>query len=504
VLDGQAAGDQYSPTPLTAVEILAKAHAASGHLTPGQYLIVEQDVTPSETETIETQTDGDDYVTATTVDGRTTEYGSYHGQEWNRDANGIVIRDSGFYGTADPNALAWQHPGDPQYRVQALGLTQTAPQEYVVEANPPGGQDEYRYYNVQTLLLDKDVLFGSDRYRHVTRYSHYRTVFGETIAFHTHYSDGRPANDENDDIASFTASPLQSADAMAIPDPQPIFGFLTAPVTLPARFLEDNNERIGAIVIPVQIGGQTLEFELDTGSSDLVIDAGAAAKLGLTEYGKTSGTIGGTFTESETIVPELSVGGLTAHNLTFSVAPMNGLGGISGLLGCDFLASAVVGIDFKDRKVTLDPWATFSPASLGLRAMPIQLDGCVPRVPASIENVPGHFLVDTGGFGTLVYRHYLNKLPHAMVASEGETPDAEYGATWTFNAVGGSVSSLLYDVNDFIFAGPGYHTGQVLVPSSTSTFQDPDYDGIIGRNMLGEYVFYLDYNDDVIFIKPNL
>jgi hypothetical protein len=494
-LVNRAAADGYAPTALTAVQILAKARAASGHLQSGQYLIVERDVTPSEMTTMMTQRNGDDYITTVTENDRTSAYGSYRGQRWERDANGIVIRESGFYGKEDPNALAWKHPDDPQYRVRVLGLTQAAPQEYVVEANPPGGQDEYRYYNAQTLLLDKDVVFGVDRYRHETDYSQYRTVFGETIPFHTHYSDGRPANDEEDEITSFTAS--ASSNALVIPEPQPIFGFLTAPVTIPASFS-------GSIVIPVKIGNETLSFALDTGSTDLFIDAGAASRLGLAEYGKSQGTIGGTFTTTETTVPQLSVGSLTAHNLVFTVGPLNGFEGISGLLGCDFLASAVVGIDFKNSTVTFYPWATFNPVTLGLMAMPIQLDDCVPRVPASIEKVPGHFLLDTGSYATVVYRHYLAKLPRATVASEGETPDTMYGANETSTAIGGDVRSTFYDVTDVVFGGLGYRAGQVLVPNSTSTLQDPDYDGILGRNILKEYVLYLDYNDGVIFIKPNL
>ncbi len=493
----RAAADEYSPTTLTAAEILAKSDAASGRLTSGQYLIVRRYVTPSQVTTSMTQTNGDDYITVETSGNRTEQFGSYQGQRWERNANGIVVRESGFHGAADPNALAWKNPSDPQYRVQVLGLTQNAPEEYVVEANPPGGQDEYRYYDAQTFLLDKDVIFGVDRYRHETDYSDYHAVFGETIAFHTHYSDGRPENEESDSVESFTASPTQAS--LAIPDTQPLFGFLSAPVTLPAQFSDDDG-----IIVPVQIDGQTLKFVLDSGSSDLFIDAGAVSRLGLATYGKSSATIAGTFTQSTTTISEFTVGGLTVRDATFSVGPLTvGDQHVVGLLGCDFLASAIVGINFRDKEVKLYPWATFNPASLGVVAMPMQLDDCVPRVPLSIESVPGQFLLDTGSFGTLVYRHYLARLPRAPVAQEGDTPDTTYaGTSVTAEAIGGKVQTTFYNVSDVVFGGARFGVGQVLVPSASSTFQDPDYDGIVGRNILQDFVFFLDYNDGVIFIKP--
>lgn len=486
--------DQYSPTLLTATQILEKARAAAGQRTPGQYLIVRREVRPDDVTTVMTQTQGEDFVTAETADGHTTFHGSYRGQLWEQDVNGIVLRESGF-AKENPNALAWSDPGNPRYRVRVLGLTQTDPHEYVVEANPPGGEDEYRYYNAHTFLCDRVVVFGVDRYRHETNYTDYQTRYGQTLAFHVHYTDGRPVNEEDDVITSFTESPSQNP--LTIPEPRPIFGFLSAPVTLPARFSDDG------IVIPVQIGDRTFDFALDTGSSDLFIDAGTAHALGLPEFGRQSETIGGTTTLAKAVVPQFSVAGLNVSDAVFTVGPLGGLGDVSGLLGCDFLASAVVGIDLKNERVTLYPWATFNPASLGLRSVPIEVDDCVPRVPGSLEAVPGHFLLDTGSFGTMLYRHYLERLPAAAVALTGGSTDVGGGANLTFEAVGGAVHSTLYDVNDLVFGGVRFRTAQVLVPSSTSTFQDTDYDGIIGRNVLKAYAFYLDYNDGAIFIKPN-
>lgn len=451
-----ASADDYAPASLTVAQILAREHAASGALARGQYLEVER------------STGGGPFSTSS---------GRYQGQSWYRDENGIVVLESGFHGKVDPNALAWKHPEDPTYRVRVLGLTQTTPQEYVVEANPPGGQDEYRYYDAKMFLLDNDVWFGVDRLRHVESYSQYQTLFGETILFQSQYRDGNARDDEETRILSFTQSP-SSKSAMAIPSSRPLLDLSKGPVTLPARFTDDNG-----IVVPVTIAGQSLDFMLDSGSDSLVVDTGAVHRLGLTTHGQSTATIGGTVDTSETVVPDMAVGDIYMHNVVVGVVPLNFQGEgshVVGLLGCDFLASAIVGFDFKKQTVTLYPRALFDPTALGVRAVPLQVDDCVPRVAAEFENVPGSFLMDTGAFGMVLYPGI------------------------TAEAIGGEVYMTTYDVSDFIFWSIKYDVGRVRVPDPTSTFADPDYDGIIGRNPLKEYVFYLDYADSLAFFKPNV
>ncbi|MHB8442623.1 MAG: retropepsin-like aspartic protease [Candidatus Tyrphobacter sp.] len=483
-----AADTPYLPTAVTAAQLLAKANAAAGTLASGSYLVIRQ-VSGSDWKTLRmTQIVGNDSVTIEQEGlGLTQSWGTYHGQNWFRDENGIVMLESGFHDTADPNSLAWQHVADPQFHVRVLGLTQGSPSEYVVEANPPGGQDQYEYINAQTFLVDRVVTFEVDRRRHVTTYADYRTAFGKTVAFDLRLSDGDPADDEEVRTTSFASTPTVDPAAVTMPTTTPMFSLQNGPVRLAARFTHDDG-----FVVGVQINGQTLDFTLDTGSSELLLDEGAARRLGLTISG------------GEAVASDVTFGNVHVHRVAFSVAPMTLSSGphahVVGLLGCDFLASAIVGFDFKTRQVTLNPWSGFDPHALGVRAMPIQMDDCVPRVGASFEGVAGSFLLDTGGFGTLLYHHYLDRLPRAGVALRtGEASPQDL----IFESVAGNVHSQIYDVQNMIFGPLGYRTGQVVVPDSNQTFQDPDYDGIIGRNVLKEYLFYLDYNDGLLFIKDN-
>ncbi len=487
-LSRTAADTQYLPTSMTATQLLAKSDAASGTLAPGSYLVVRQ-ATGSGWMTLRmTQFVGNDSVTVEQESlGLTQSWGTYRGQNWFRDENGIVMLESGFHDTTDPNVLAWRHVADPQFHVRVLGLTQDSPSEYVIEANPPGGQDQYAYYDARTFLLDRVVTFSIDRLRHVATYSDYHTVFGETIPFRRHFSDGNPADEEDLRTTSFTSTPTVDPAAVTMPTTTPLFTLQNGPVPLAARFTDEDG-----IVVGVQIDGQTLDFTLDSGSSELLLDEGAARRLGLTASGP------------ETVASDVTFGNVRVHHVAFSVAPMNLDAGahahVVGLLGCDFLASAIVGFDFKKEQVTLNPWSGFDPHALGVRAMPIQMDDCVPRVGASFENVPGWFLLDTGGFGTMLYHHYLDKLPQAGVALRtGDISPRDL----IFESVSGDVHSQIYDVQNMVFGPLAYRTGQVVVPDSNQTFQDPDYDGIIGRNVLKEYAFYLDYNDGLLFIKDN-
>jgi hypothetical protein len=482
-----AADDQYAPVSMTAAQLLAKVDAASGSLVSGSYLISKRVVGEGWSSTRTTQIVGPNSITIEQDGPLTDSWGVNGGQNWYRDENGVVRIQSGFHDTQDPNALAWRHVADPSYGVRVLGLTQTSPQEYVVEANPPGGQDEYVYVNAKTFLIDKDVTFGVDRLRHVTAYTDYRTVFGETISFDRVSTDGNPADEIEVRTLSFSPTPTVDPAIVALPQMSPMF-YVSSPVTLPAKFTHDDG-----VVVSVGIGGQTLDFTLDSGSTDLYMADDAAQRLGAH------------LVDGEFVAKNVTIGNLTLPRVVFDTGTFAIEGDseahVVGLIGCDILASAVVGFNFKKHTVTLYPWATFNPRAMGLSAIPMQVDDCVPRVAASFAGVPGSFLLDTGAYGTLLYHHYLDRL--ANVHPEND-PDSISSEDQAFESVNGDVSFHYYDVNDFIFAGIKYLQGQVVVPDRTQTFQDPDYDGIIGRNVLKEYEFYLDYNDGVLFFKPNI
>lgn len=482
-----APADEYAPSQLTAAQVLQKADAASGDLQPGKYVEVEEDHGGGVDTAVTTHIDGGDYVEYDKTGPFTSASGSYHGQHWRQNENGIVVLLSRFHAKVDPNVLAWENPDDPAYRVRVLGITAAQPHEYVLEANPPGGSDQYRYYDAKTFLLDRVVTYAKDRYRHVAEFSDYRTVFGETRWFKRTYSDGRPQNDEVDRVLSFTSEGTAGVP-LTIPASRPLFHVGDKPVSLPVRFTR------GGVIVRVTIAGRGLDLLIDSGASDVLLDPGVAHDLGIKPYGRTTQTIGGDFDMSRAIVPQMSVGPLQAQNVAVTLGPIDQHiedARVVGLLGFDFLASAVPCFDFKAQSLTLYSRPAFDAQSTGFAAMPMMVDDSVPRVPASFERTNGWFLLDTGSFATMLYQSYLRKLPSAVMADTGFAG---------FSAVGGNVQARRYNVTDFSFGPLLFRDAMVTVPQ-ISTFDMVDYDGIIGRDALSDYAFCLDYANRQAFLK---
>jgi hypothetical protein len=487
---GSATAETYDPSDLSAVQVFEHARAARGSLENGTYKQIQHLHVGGVDRTSTTYLSGKDWRTTVEGGGYTEAYGFYQGKHWRQNDNGIVVLQSDFRAKVDPNVLALDHPEDPHYRVRALGLTQSEPREYVVEANPPAGSDQYRYYNAKTFLLDRVVTFTKDRYRHVTEYGDYRPVFGETLAFRVHSYDGRPQND--DLTTTISVEKTTQEISLALPPSRPLFQITgDTPIVLPARFTPSG------IILRAVVNGRGLDFLLDSGASALFIDPGVAHDLGLTPYGRLSTTVGGgDVDEGRVRIPEMSIGTLALHDVVLFTTPHNVQtdgARIIGLIGFDLLASAVTEIDFKAKTVTVYPRTAFNPDALGLRALPLELDDGIPRVMASIEHVPGAFLLDTGAFAMLAYRNYVDKLPAAPIES----------LNYRIGTVGGPMDAQLHDVTDFEFAGVDFRTAQIIVPNR-STFDITDYDAIIGRNALSDYRIYFDYANRTLYVKPNL
>lgn len=480
-----SAADLYSPANLSAATILAKARTARGTLAPGRYVIVEHIHGGGIDRTRTTHIDGPNSIAVLQSGSFTTASGFFDGQGWNQDENGLVLMRSDFRRFVDPNNLAMLHPEDPANRVAVLGVTQTPPAEYAVELNPPGGSDQYRYYDAKTFLLDRVVTMDADMHRHVTEFSDYRPVFQTMRPFHVHSFDGRPQNDLVTETVSYERDPNGTAP-VAIPTSRPLYS-IAAPIVIPASFTSEG------IIVRVTIAGRGLDFLLDSGANGLFIDPGVAHQLGLSLWGRISQTIGGDVDISRTRVAQLAVGPLQLDDVAFSVAPLSHYASgsrIVGILGCDFIAGAVLGIDFQKPSLTLYP-ASFDPHALGMFTLPIQMDDGVPRVEASFEGVPGFFLIDTGAMGTIAYSTYVHKLKSAMPLMQ----DASLGV------VGGSVPADLRRLTDLEFGGIHFGDAAVFVPTA-STFNLSDYDGILGRDVLSNYQFFFNYAKRQVYIKP--
>ncbi|HTV94222.1 MAG TPA: retropepsin-like aspartic protease [Verrucomicrobiae bacterium] len=161
-----------------------------------------------------------------------------------------------------------------------------------------------------------------------------------------------------------------------------------------------------------QINGRGYDFLLDSGASGLTIDPGVVHGLGLSPTGRVSETVGGGDVDIGNVkIPQMSIGSLQLHDVVFDTVPFDQAtdkdARLVGLMGFDFLASAIVEIDIKAKTLTLYPRSYFiknTANTPALHAMQLQLDDGIPRVKASVEGVQGNFLVDTGASAMLAYR----------------------------------------------------------------------------------------------------
>jgi len=476
----------YDSTSMGAAALLERADNATGTLAPGSYIrTYTSDGSGLHTDGV-TKISGADRETVEHTGPFTTAFGVFNGQQWRQNENGVVIEQTGFHDTEDPDVNALAH-ADSSTALRVLGITHDAPQHYVLEVAPHGGPRELRYYDAATYLLDRIEITGADGRPRVWTFSRFRPAFGELIPYTVRYSDGRPANDSVTTISSFVASPVQLA---GIPSSRTLIDTShTAPITIPATF--DST----GIVVPVTIEGHKYNFLLDSGSDSLALAPRIAAQLGYKLYGLSKANIVGEFDVSQTIVPELLIGGLRLNNVTFSVAPIDKPDDndhLVGVLGLDFWSSAVVGLDFKNKTVTLYPASTSPPDAASLSVLPIALDDGVPRAAASIEGIQGYFMLDTGASSTVLYHHYFDQLGV-------KTPmDELVEMQW----IGGVVDMAPYTVNDFALGSTSFKHATILLPPNSSG-DDPRYDGIIGRNLMEYYMMYFDYQGHAVYFRPN-
>lgn len=484
-----AAAGAYQPIAMKPSEFFARATEARGKRRTGTYELHYTTQGGGLTSTRREIENGTNYDDEYDYGPFHTSSGSSDGQSWHENANGVVTMLSGFHSRLDtPWDRAFRQPDDPKSGVRILGTTTDEPHRIVLEIHPQGEQDQFRYYDARTYLLQEVITYTKTGDKQIVDYSDYRTMHGETLPFRTRYTDGSAVDERETVLDSFVQDP--DGRVPGIPVPKQLFALPgNAPVTLPAHFTEHG------IIIEASANGKPVNFVLDSGASSLVIDPGTAHAAGAKSFGRANVDIGGRVGESQTMIDSLDIGALHVQNVAFTELPFDrdsSAGQVSGLLGYDFLASTVVEVDFKAHTVTLLPRGSFDPQALGLVQPDTELDDGVPRVKLTCEDVPGYFILDTGSFVTMFYRNYIDKLPSAPMVQSDDSH---------FIAIGGENSAEYRALSDLIFGGIHFRAAYAYMPK-TADFQPYGYDGLLGRDVLAHYQVFFDYPDGAVYVKP--
>ncbi len=488
------AGPAVSPASITLSELLHRAVQAEGALGPGAYHIVLRRTADGETTTQETYTDADGYKTTETLADIVTSWGEFEGRGWYRNANGFVQVVTGAFAEHDPLENAVRDMAAPRSGATLLGVTSDTPAAYVVKVVPRDGLAETRYYDTTTYLLQRIDLTGYDGHTHTVLYGDYRRVSGRMVPWMRRYTADYYKGERRFDVVTY-APVSNSAVNLAIPQSTTLFDLQGRDsVTIPADFTPDG------IIVRMNVGQRGLDLVLDSGSSTIVVNASAAADLGLPLHDKHVESFGGLYTTAQTRITDVSVGGLRAPSAVIDVAPVDYNTAPTeravGLLGCDFFASGALEVDFGHSSLTL---LARTPANLvanGWTEIPIAIDDCVPLVKAAFSGAPGQFIMDTGAYSSVLYDHYFAQFKNDIKPAPGE-PLIDTGAF-----IGGDEVRLqAYTMRTFGIGSLLFADAAVVVPL-TKKVQDSDYDGLIGRATLSSFTVLFDYANQRVYLKP--
>lgn len=176
-----------------------------------------------------------------------------------------------------------------------------------------------------------------------------------------------------------------------------------ATISIPFDFAGDE------IFVPVRVNGSApLWFSLDSGASSTIVDSTRARALGLNTGEVAEGRGAGTGSVAYTHIASpvsLAVGTLPASSYTMIAIDLSGPAknaghAMDGILGYEFLARYVVGIDYQRHRITISEPDAFHPPH-GYTPLPLHIYRKLPFVDAELKvpGVPattGRFLIDTG------------------------------------------------------------------------------------------------------------
>lgn len=483
---------QYAAANINVAKLLELNRQSLGAFVSGAYRESAQSVSSSgETWSEQSLWDGSDYRATVTQGDFTWSYGMYRGRAWHQDSNGLVMPSSGLVAETDPFATALRKAEEPTNSVKLLGMTPEAPPEYVVEVTPSNGLDERRYYDAQSYLLVRVEMTDYDGHRQVWLYRDYRMSSGRMLAGTIDYEGDGTSLTLRTTLTSCQRATLGSLD-VDMPATRKLFDLgAHDAVNIPARFTDSG------IVVPVSIAGRGLDFMLDSGSSDLLIDPEIARQLGMKSSGAMRVSFAGDYTLANARAPDLTVGDLRARGVAFSTASFQEdlpSQRIVGLLGTDFIGSGALRVDFEKKTLTLLRDVPPDLATQGWSVIPTRLDYGVPVVRATYSGLPGYFVADLGAYYSMLYPHYFSQFPNRIPRGMPDQDEMMTLGGRPFGVKHITMKQLI--LGDWVFGDV-----QVVVPSAQYA-QDREEDGLIGLDTLSSFDVIFDYDHARLWFKP--
>lgn len=484
---------------LNAARTAAGTHPASPREISEKWTVKTNDLSGTETY-LEL---GDDYRSDSNVGKLHSAEGRVHGKSWHQNYNGYVVVETGVHRRDETNTSALAHALQGNVAgVSVIGEVADPP-AYVVKVAPADGRVEYRFYDKNTHLLVRTER-AVEGQRVVTVYDDFRTTDGVTRAWHIRRGDGRPYNDEDSRLESLDqTTPIDPARFEIPQDVRAPFSPPGRRVKLPAKIIDDR------IIVTAEMGRHRVNFQLDTGASTILLDRSVTDALNIASFGKQTEATAGAYVATKAIVPKMTIGQLVLTDIVVETAPFSFYGDehtpVAGLLGFDFIAGSVLAIDYEAGSLEAIDSATFAPPE-GAIVIPIRLDDEVPIVAARVGGAEGsHFILDTGADRSMLFSDFVGAHPvETTDRGLGEAMLASFPFLSNVSGVGGRMRVRPVQVSSL-------GVGSLTLPrwlfevlqNEERSFEGEDFDGLIGQDVLRNFVVYLDYRHAKIYLTPN-
>jgi len=402
-----------------------------------------------------------------------------------REYHGVLLRHSRTEALIDSGELAAT-----AHCCKFLGSAHIAGRAaYELAVTAEGGDTEFLYLDAQTALPLR-LAYDEDDGQTTIDLSDWRTVNGRRFAFRNVASDGNHAFDLTQIIASVVVdAPIDDA----------LF------IVPPSRSIEMHGiehvaliEHDGHFFVPVEIGGRTYRFLLDSGAQGILLDRHVAGTLNLHEEGtfEASGAqrTGGLRLAKLAV---LRIGGATIRDSIVATldlgASSHGAFRIDGILGYPFFASAVVRVDFAGKMLSFGP-----PGSLASEGdyIDVDLDRGLSEAMLSADGVRAPFMIDTGNAAdVLLYGPFVASHPGIVPTTLADM--RSYG-------LGGSTDSYRSLLRELVLGTTTLRDVDVGVMLATQgAFADRFDAGNIGLGVLRKFIVTFDYPNEALFFEKS-
>jgi Aspartyl protease len=257
------------------------------------------------------------------------------------------------------------------------------------------------------------------------------------------------------------------------------------------------------IFIGVSIKNKLYHFVLDCGAVNVInIDAARELGLPITNLRQQSGAGSQTAQIGNTVIDTVCFGSITMTNQNFTTVSLNEIRDslklkyMDGLIGYEFFRQFVVEVNYPGRKIRI-----FKPGEMkpGKKFTPIPFTlyrNQIPKIQASVDDVTGDFIFDTGDRSTLtVFSDFADSIGLKKKYLLSDTVITGYG-------IGGAVYAQTFKLKQFSFAGFTFKDTNARIPTAvTGGFARRDISGSIGNGLLKNYTVIFNYPDKKIFIS---